>query len=223
NRSTGEFGSGLEKIEVDALEIFNIDCKAIEREEVLMDWFALLNSGQKLGGVGASDSHTVGVPVGQARTYIPGDDSKLGKLKIDHLCDTMAEGRMSAAAGIFAWGTLNHTQPGGMHKVKKGQKLIYQLQIGAPSWVTARSVTLFWNGKPIVEYPLADYEGPLDLDVELPLPSPRDDGWVVALVRGDTPDGPWWPVTMEHSIAAVNPIYVNADGKGSWVAPFQQK
>jgi hypothetical protein len=222
NRSTGEFGSGLEKLEVDALEIFNIDCKTVEREEVLLDWFALLNSGQKLGGVGASDSHTVGVPVGQARTYIPGDDSKVGKLKINRLCDTMAEGRMSAAVGIFAWGTLNHTQPGGMHKVKKGRKLVYQLHIGAPSWVTARTVTLFWNGEAIVEYPLADYEGPLDLDLELPLPSPRADGWVVALVRGDTPDGPWWPVTMEHSVAAVNPIYVNADGKGAWVAPFQQ-
>ena len=82
---------------------------------------------------------------------------------------------------------------------------------------------MFWNGKAVQESQIPEYKGPLNVDLEFSIPSPKTDGWIVALVRGDTPDGPWWPVTMEHSVAAVNPIYVNADGKGNWVPPFQQK
>ena len=61
---------GSWKTTYDAVELINSQTEEPEPMLLFRDWFALLNRGENVYGVGSSDSHTVGGVVGQGRTYV---------------------------------------------------------------------------------------------------------------------------------------------------------
>src|SRR5439155_8380493 len=72
------------KLPANAMEVINSGAIMSDYMRLYRDWFGLLNRGQKLTPVGASDSHDVSrYIVGQARTYIKCDDSDPAHINID--------------------------------------------------------------------------------------------------------------------------------------------
>jgi hypothetical protein len=70
NAQTGENLRGFE-FEFNAVELINSGALRTDLMQVFHDWFALLNYGYKIVGLGGSDSHDVSrFIVGQGRTYI---------------------------------------------------------------------------------------------------------------------------------------------------------
>ena len=74
------------------------------------------NRGEKITGVGSSDSHTVMNPVGQGRTYIRSSTDDAAHLNVDELVQTFLSGDTSVSYGIFAEATVNGQHMGAMLK-----------------------------------------------------------------------------------------------------------
>ena len=214
----------------DAMELINSQTE--EREPMLLfrDWFALLNRGERVVGVGSSDSHTVGGVVGQGRTYVRSSTDDPAGIDVDECAENIARGRSSVSMGIFAdlrlegRSVLGETLscagalPGGL-----------SLRVAAPSWVRPREVTLFANGLPIVkrmldDMPALENPGPVDLALELDprLPWPKHDFWLVAVVLGDGVGGAFWPQLNDYTLAATNPVQLDVDGDGICASPRAQ-
>ena len=65
------------------------------------DWFAQLNRGETVMGVGSSDSHEVGVVVGQGRTYVRSSTDDPAAIDVDECTANIASGRSSVSMGLF--------------------------------------------------------------------------------------------------------------------------
>ncbi|HEU4752466.1 MAG TPA: CehA/McbA family metallohydrolase, partial [Armatimonadota bacterium] len=70
------------------------------------DWFALLNRGARMVGLGSSDSHDVSRYIlGQGRTYIASSAAEPEQIDIQEACDSLLAGRALVSMGLFteAW------------------------------------------------------------------------------------------------------------------------
>ena len=67
------------------MELVNATVRASDAMYNFIDWFALLNHGEKITAVGSSDSHTVGDPVGQGRTYLVSSTDDPGAIDVDEV------------------------------------------------------------------------------------------------------------------------------------------
>lgn len=212
----GRFDPPLE-LTVDATEMINATTE--EREPMLLfrDWFALLNRGVRIFAVGSSDSHTVGEPVGQGRTYVSSSTDDPAQINVDAACEAIKNGRTSIGMGIFAtievdgrWrmgDTATPTDP--------DRWLPIELRVRAPSWVTPRKARLFVEGDLLAEQDVPHSSGaPTDVALRFELPFPTHDTWVVCVVTGDNVDGPYWPLLNPYTLAATNPVFLDVDGDG---------
>ena len=118
---------------------------------LLTDWFAIQNRGEKIIGVGGSDSHTVDDPVGQARTYIRSSTDDPARLNVDELCRNFLAGDTAVSYGIFAEVTVNQRHhPGELVRPAEG-KVQVSLRVAAADWVKPRRALVFLNGLPVAE------------------------------------------------------------------------
>ncbi|MGZ8898904.1 MAG: CehA/McbA family metallohydrolase, partial [Limisphaerales bacterium] len=102
NRVTGKNLRGDFDFTFDAMEVVNSGAMRSDWMEPFRCWFALLNRGLRVTGVGASDSHDVSrFIVGQGRTYIQGEDADPAKLNVAELCDNLKRGRAIVSLGLF--------------------------------------------------------------------------------------------------------------------------
>ena len=206
----------------DAMEVINATCEQADPSVLFRDWFALLNRGERIVGVGTSDSHSVDDPVGQGRTYVAADDRDPGAIDVEAAADALAAGRSSFGMGIFADFTVGDGfGPGDVVPHAGGRELGLQVRVAAPSWVTPRELTLYANGIAAASFPLESAAGrPTDtrLQIEMRLPSAHD-AWLVCVVTGDGVDGPWWPSLNDYTLAATNPVWLDADGDGAYTSP----
>ena len=92
NRVTGEL-PGRKGVPFDALELVNATQLVTDPLFTFVDWFALLNYGHNVTAVGSSDSHTVGDPVGQGRTYVRSSTDVPNKINVDEACAAFRRGR----------------------------------------------------------------------------------------------------------------------------------
>lgn len=219
---TGEW-SGPWACPFDAVELVNSDTEEETPMLLFRDWFALLNRGERLCAVGSSDSHAVGVVVGQGRTYVASSSDDPAALDLPECFANLASGRTSISMGIFAdlrWrdggGTaMGETLPFASH----GQ---LELRVAAPSWGRPRRILLFADGEPLVELAVPLDEGaPTDRtwSLDLDLAWPAHDFWLVAVVTGEGVGGAWWPRRNDYTLAATNPVYFDVDGDGECTRP----
>src|SRR4030095_10684421 len=86
----------------DAIELVNSSALQSDWMINFRDWFALLNHGYRVTGVGSSDGHDVSrYIVGQGRSYVACDDSRPGEIDIEQACRGFREGRVLISLGLL--------------------------------------------------------------------------------------------------------------------------
>ena len=220
--ATGAFASGL-RLTVDATEMINSTTEQEDPLRLFHDWFALLNRGVRIFAVGTSDSHTVGDPVGQGRTYFASASDDPANIDVAAACEAIKNGHSSIGMGIFASVLVNGSARMGdtLEILRDAPAPIVKvrLRVQAPSWIVARKATLFVNGTAQAERAIPEVRGRLDQQIEFELRCETPyDRHVVCVVTGDPAKGPFWPSLNPYSLAATNPVFLDVDG-GGWSSP----
>lgn len=191
----------------DALEVFNGDhYNHIDRvEDVMKDWFALLNAGFRFTATGNSDSHKLtfqeaGAP--RNLVLVPNDDPAAFDPAAFH--EAIRRGRVVVSSGPFVRIEVNG-QPVGS-TVAAGPAKIHVL-VDAPPWVAVDRVQLLRRGEVLKEWTGLTRTGSRVLDAQLDEPL-RKGEWLVAVARGSK------PMTYLHRGGALpfgftNPIWVD--------------
>ncbi|MFH1468777.1 MAG: CehA/McbA family metallohydrolase [Pseudomonadota bacterium] len=213
----------------DALEVVNRMGWA-KAQEVRADWFALLNQGYAITGVGNSDSHAIAVEqVGWPRNLVQGGLDDAGGLDLAGLLEAVRAGRLQVSTGpvidlrVLAAG--GEAGPGDL-VATGGEPVQVEVRVRAAPWVPVRELRLVRDGE-VIERVAIDFSGegegpPLDWAARFELPVPRD-GWVLA-EAGWPLDGGQGPVGGLYGLIApdyvpfafTNPVRLDADGDGAW-------
>ncbi len=217
NRATGDRAAGT-RFTFDAMELVNATVNTPDPLYLFTDWFALLNAGEKISAVGSSDSHTVGDPVGQGRTYIPSRTDQPSALNVDELVEQIRLGRTSVSLGIFADIRVNERfGAGDLVPVEDGQ-VSTRVRVAAPGWIRPRRAIMYVNGAPVAEQEVPGKPGePTNATLSFTLPVRGVDGHLVCVVLGDPVKHAGWKTLNEYTLAATNPVFldVNRDDKYS--------
>ncbi|WP_298868461.1 CehA/McbA family metallohydrolase [uncultured Gimesia sp.] len=190
----------------------------------LEDWMSLLNRGLRLTAVGATDSHTVNDPVGQARTYLKGRTDNVADIDSKDVYRAFLEGRAVASSGIFA--NLSIAEQYGMGDlvpaaaVTDGTMIKVRLRVAAPSWIRPRDAMIYVNGKRVAQKTIkSKIDQPTDQRLEFKIEVPAHDAHVVAFVLGDGITLPGWTTYGKATQAITNPIYLDVDGDKKYRSP----
>lgn len=228
NRSTGKRSDGP-AFNFNGFEVAQPANETPDFFYALEDWMSLLNRGLKLTAVGATDSHTVNDPVGQARTYLKSHTDDISQIDRKEIYHAFTEGRAAVAAGIFANLKLNgQFEMGDLvpaevlidNSQKQTSKMTATLRIAAPSWVRPREAMLYVNGKQVAQKTINSVlNQPTDETLEFSLKLPSHDAYVVAFVLGDGITLPGWTTYGKATQAITNPIFLDVDGDKQYTAP----
>lgn len=206
------------KLTVDATEMINSTCEEPDAMSLFEDWFSLLNRGERIFAVGSSDSHTVGDPVGQGRTYVVSATDDPSKIDVDACCDAIKKGHTSIGQGIFATLVVDGSYRMGDTEKREANDapLSIELRVQAPSWIEPRSARVFVDGVVVAERSVPstkDAATDARIHFDVPLEAPHD-AWVVCVVMGGGVDGAYWPLLNPYTLAATNPVFLDIDGGG---------
>lgn len=225
NRTTGSFDPGL-RFPFHGMEVINSMTENSQNEAlplyVLEDWMALLNHGETVRAVGSSDSHKVGSVVGQGRTYVPSATDDPAKINVDAACEAFIEGRTTISLGIVTdIRVAGEHSTGSTYSVPESAKEIpVRVRVAAPSWVTPTRAMLYVNGQRTAEKTITkESDTPIDEWVEFSIVAPSHDAHLIAVVLGEPVDGPFWEMQWKATMAATNPVFLDADGDGSYRSP----
>ncbi len=229
DRDTGAFATGL-ALTMDATEMINSTTEEKDPLFLFADWFALLNRGVRIFAVGTSDSHTVGDPVGQGRTYVVSATDDPATIDVNATCDAIKNGHTSIGMGIFATvvvqGNRREARMGDTlvlglrHRLLEVEPVHVELRVQAPSWIVPRIATLFVNGSAVEQravWAIAGQRTDTTIDFELECEH-WSDRWMVCVVTGDPVQGPAWPTLNPYTVAATNPVFIDVNGDG-WLSP----
>ena len=228
NNVTGENLRGPE-FTFDAIELLNSSAQQSDFMTVYNGWFALLNHGYRITGVGSSDGHDVSrYIIGQGRTYIATNDEHPGRIDVNDACDKLLQGRALVSMGLL----VDLTVAGKFRVGDLATQLPSEIEVSArvfgPSWVSATNVTLFANGIPIREANLDENEGQpgLKATVNWTLDRLSHDVHLVAIATGPGVTAPFWAIPRPYQpssnrwvgrvIGSTNPVWVDADNDGKF-------
>lgn len=193
----------------------------------LEDWMSLLNRGLRLTAVGATDSHSVNDPVGQARTYLKSHTDNIAGIDRKEVYRAFIEGRASVAAGIFA--NLSLAKQYNMGDLvpattvtdhNDNQKFTASLRVAAPSWVRPREAMIYVNGKQVAHKTIdSKVNQPTNQTLNFSIDLPAHDAYIVAFVLGDGITLPGWTTYGKATQAITNPIYLDVNGDKKYSAP----
>ena len=228
DRKTAERLAGPE-FTFDGIEVAQPANETPDLYYALEDWLALLNRGTRLTAVGATDSHTVNDPVGQARTYLKSRSDDVAEIDRKDVYAAFVEGRASVAAGIFA--TLSIDKRFGMGDLVPGPEISKsadrenrqvnaQLRIATAAWIHPREAMIYVNGQLVEKRELkTEPDQPTDQTLEFSISLPEYDAHVVAFVLGDPITLPGWTTYDRPTQAITNPIYLDLDNDKRYSSP----
>ncbi len=210
----------------DGLELINSGALQSDFMRIYRDWFALLNYGYKITGVGASDCHDVNrYIVGQGRTYLRVPDRDPAHLDVNRACASLRAGAALVSFGLLTELRVNGQEVGGLVKASETQLQVHVRVLG-PSWTVMDRVELFANGVKVREkkFGPARKNPGLKAEFDWRLPVARQDMYLVAIASGPGVTEPYWeiakpyqptsPVWEPRCVGSTNPIWVDADGDG---------
>ena len=220
-------------LNVTAMEVLSSSAQQSDMMLVFRDWFALLNQGYRVVGLGSSDVHDVNrYIVGQGRTYILGGDSNPGSIDVAEACRSLAEGRALISMGLFVNMTVNdHGRVG--DTVTSDQSIKVDVSVQSASWLPFDQVKLFANGA-LIRSQALNLDEPSEGNategnqsrITWHLNELQNDTHLIAMATGPGNIGPSWPIpnpyqpsedTFVPRIAgATNPIWVDRDGDGEF-------
>ncbi len=219
NSVTGERASGV-PIGFDAMELANSCAMLTDRMRLVDDWFALLNYGETIRAMGSSDTHTVNSPVGQGRTYIRSSTDDASRINVHKACDTILQGDTSVSLGIFADVVVNQRSTMGDIARVNGSEVNVRLRVASPSWLHPEKVLIYLNGAVVAERTITGQTGkPFNQFVSFTLPAPKHDAHLVCVVFGPGIKEPYWRTDRDYTMAATNPVFLDADGDGKYRSP----
>jgi hypothetical protein len=228
NRVTGESRQVLD-FGVDAIELVNSSALQSDLMEVFRGWFALLNAGHRITGVGSSDGHDVSrYIVGQGRTYIACPDGRPDRINIENACKSLKEGRALISMGLLTEMSINDQFLVGDLATRLGEKMEVTVWVRGPSWIEADKVELFANGEKIREERIAPSSRSQKARVTWQMPRPRHDQHFVAIATGPGVAAPYWATARPYQpaskhwearvVGATNPIWIDGDGDQKFTA-----
>jgi hypothetical protein len=228
NRVTGEARWPFD-FRFDAMELVNSSAQQSDWTSVLQDWFALWNAGHLVTAVGSSDGHDVSrYIVGQGRTYLEGDDTKLDSLDVQAAARSLKEGRAYVSMGLLPIVTVNDLFRVGDFATNLSSTISVKVEVRAPSWIECQRVELFANGVRIAETNWVSSKQPrltgVAASVEWKIPRPKHDVALVVVATGPGATAPHWPIPKPYQpsspswvgrvIGVANPIRLDGDGNG---------
>jgi hypothetical protein len=231
NNVTGENKRGPE-FTFDAMELLNSSALQSDYMLVYRGWFALLNHGYRVTGVGSSDGHDVSrYIIGQGRTYIACDDSDPARIDVNTACSNLLAGRASVSLGLLATMTVNGQFQIGDLATNVGDQIKVSVRVLGPSWIAATNVELYANGVKIRELAIgskASGRAGEKLVANWTLPRPSHDVHLVAIATGPGVSAPFWATARPYQpssphweprvTGSSNPIWVDADGDDKFTA-----
>jgi hypothetical protein len=217
-------------LRIDALEVINSGAMQSDPMQLVRDWMALRNGGERMAAVGASDSHDVArYIVGQGRTYIICRDDDPAQLDVDAACRSLKAGRALVSLGLLARISVDDRFGVGDLATKLGEQVRVSVEVHGPSWITADRVELFANGVKIRETRIDPSPGALKARVAWTLPRPSHDVFLVAIASGQGVTAPYWAIARPYQPSSrdwtsrvfgiTNPIDLDGDGDCAWTSP----
>jgi hypothetical protein len=236
-RHVGLTGEDLDgwTVPANAMEVVNSGATQTDPMRLIEDWFGMLNRGQRLTPVGASDSHDVSrYIVGQGRTYIRCPDGDPGRIDVARAARAFAEGRVLVSYGLLADLTVaGRYGPGDL--APAGGDLDVEVRVLGPGWTKATRVALYANGVKAREAEIARRPGePEPEGVKWrgtwTLPRMRHDVYLVAVATGPGVTAPHWPTAKPYQPASAEwrpyvlgltgAVWVDADGSGRFDSAY---
>jgi hypothetical protein len=201
--------TGLRDVDFDAVELLNgswFPAYFKTRE----DWFSLLRQGVRWTGTANSDSHVLWEIVAAPRNFVRVADDRIEAFDEAAFVRAIREGRCFGSTGPLLDVRLGDASLGDRFEGRKG---MLRVELRTASWVPVSELRVFVNGTLVATRALA---GPAVVD--LPLEFERD-SFVTVEVQGEAA-GVYAEVLPEHiPFAFSNPVFVDADGDGSWTPP----
>jgi hypothetical protein len=232
NAASGDNKHGPE-FNFDAMELLNSSAQQSDYMRVYRSWFALLNHGYKIIGVGSSDCHDLSrYIVGQSRTYISCPDAHPGQLNVSVACSNLLAGRASVSMGLLTDLTVNGKfKSGDLATGLSRADLKATLKVRGPSWVSPTNFALYANGiklsmPAINDEKAAPPDSDLKASVTWTIPRPTHDLYLVAIATGPGVVAPFWPIAKPYQpvstgwdsrvIGSTNPIWIDGDDDGKY-------
>jgi len=99
-----------------------------------------------------------------------------------------------------------------------------RFQVAAPSWVTPRRTLVFLNGQQVAEKPVlaGAPKRPTNEFIDFLINVPKHDAHLVCDILGEGVSHPSWPTSDKYTVAATNPVFLDADGDGKYTSPREQ-
>jgi hypothetical protein len=217
------------RIDFHGIELLNSSAQQSDWKRVYQDWYALLNRGHRIFGVGSSDSHDVSrYLVGQGRTYVRMDDEDPASLDIEAACHAFREGRLLVSMGLLTAMTVeDRFQPGDL-ATSLPESIRVRIEVLGPSWVAADRVALYANGIEIRGAPIHESDRSPESGIlatcEWNISRPPHDVHLVAIASGPGVHHPFWSIPRPYQrispewhpavVGSTNPIWIDGDGDG---------
>jgi len=219
--TTGHMTDARGSLDFDTIEVINgfelHDSTSMERN--FHEWLALIGLGKRYAAVGNSDSHRLRYQwAGYPRTWVKVDDDHPSAVAPQQVADALRAQRALVSNGPFVLATIDGKGPGELvTPVDAHIQLLVEVRT-AP-WVQINRVDAWLDGELAavrrVVRPAGSALTPT-LRWRTSLIVPPHDSTVVVMVRGDAeltrvgvPTKPF---------AFTNPIYIDADGDGTWTS-----
>lgn len=204
--------TGTRDIDFDAMEIMNGEHEhAPDRVEALRrDWNSLLLQGVHITGTANSDSHFKEQQVALPRNMIAVADDRVAAFDVKQFSDSIRKGNMYGTTGPLLQVTLSGAKMGDLYAGKTGTLDISVLR---PDWIAADHLNIYVNGKLVQDGPIPE-GGQFSTELQF-----DRDSYVLIDVTG-TPGEAYkavYPGFLPYAFS--NPIFVDADGDGTWTAP----
>jgi hypothetical protein len=217
---------------IDGFEVVTSAAMQSDIHLLFRDWFALLNRGHRISGVGSSDTHDVNrYLLGQARTYVAAADGD-GGFDLDQVWKSYEEGRLLVSMGLLAEIEVDGKYRTGDLAPTSGDELEVAVIVTGPSWTRADRVELYANGHLIRETAIDHADGAIEkARLVWQIPSPGHDTHLVAIATGPGVTAPFCETARPYQpssrdfnprvIGATNPVWIDADRDGAFSAALQ--
>ena len=232
NRVTGRNLYG-EPYSFDAMEVVTSAAMQSDYMAPYRDWFAMLNWGHNVAGVGSSDTHDVSrFILGQARTYVECPDTNPAKLDVAKACESFRRMHAYISMGLLTMIKVDGRYRAGDFVKSLKKEMAVSVQVLGPSWAKADRLDIYANGQMIYTQPIKPSSTIEKAKLNLTLPSPKHDTHLIAIATGPGITEPFWesprpyvPTSRKHEPrvqGATNPIFFDGDGDGKYAPPRLQ-
>lgn len=201
--------TGVRDVDFDAIEGINGEHFESYRR-VRADWLALLLQGERRTLTANSDSHRASQVVAYPRTYVRLDDDEVGSFSTTAFVRALRAGRAFGTTGPIPMVRLGAAEIGDTYVGSTGDLTV---SVAAAPWVPVDELRVYVNGALAARRSIEAGD-----TVAIPLDVERD-SFVTVELEGE-PDAIYETVAPGFvPFAFTNPIFVDADGDGTWVPP----